>query len=190
MKRILVVMILLCVLLAGACGTPATIDTSQTSLSTTTTTKAPETTTTAQESTTTTTAAAPAPSEKWGTTIELQGLTITVGAPVDDTAKLSSGQKALVKKGDKVMYVLVTIKNTGDQSYGYTPLDFKLSDSEGFTYDSLGVVCSRPTLDSGDLPPGRTVKGALPFEMPKKSHPSYIDFVRNIAGSIDATWGD
>ena len=190
MKRFLAAMILLCVLLASACGTAATTDTSETSLSTTTTAKAPETTTTTQESTTTTTMAAPAPNEKWGATIELQGLTITVGAPVDDTAKLSSGQKLLVKKGNKIMYMLVTIKNTGDQSYSYTPLAFKLSDSEGFKYDSLGVVCSQPTLDAGELLPGRTVKGALPFEMPKKAHPSYVDFVRNIAGSIDATWGD
>ena len=188
MKRLLAtVLVLTSLVIAGCFGSDVTT-TSETVRNTTTTAEEPEPTTTTQESTTTT--VAEAPNEKWEATIELEGLTITVGAPVDDTAKLSTVQKALVAKGNKVMYMMVTIKNTGDQTYSFHPLAFKLSDSEGIQYESLGVVCSQPTLDAGDLRAGRTMKGALPFEMPKKSHPSYIDFLRNIGGDIEATWGD
>ncbi len=165
----------------------------------TNTTKKPTTTTTQKsvvflDSTTaktTTTSEASGPRvEKWGTTVELPGLTVTVDAPVDDTGNLSDAELTFVDKGNKVMYMIVTIKNTGNESYSYNPLAFTLSDSEGFQYDSLGVMCSRPTLDTGELPPGRSVKGALAFEMPKKSHPSYVDFVPGFIGSIAATWGD
>ena len=189
MKRLLAVLMVLTMLVVAGCFGSGATTTLETVLGTTTTSAEPEATTTTQESSTTTTVAV-APNEKWETTVELEGLTITVGAPVDDTAKLSKVQKALVAKGNKVMYMMVTIKNTGDQTYSFHPLAFKLSDSEGIQYESLGVVCSQPTLDAGDIRPGRAMKGALPFEMPKKSHPSYIDFLRNIGGDIEATWGD
>jgi hypothetical protein len=160
---------------------------SSTSSTALTTTSAGQSTTTIESTTTTSVS----PIEvKWGATVTLQGIAVTVGAPVDDTAKLSAAERSLLKKGNKVMYMIVTIKNSGDKSYEYNSMAFELSDSEGFKYDSVGVFCSQPTLDNGKLLPGRTVKGAVPFEMPKKSHPSFLDFKPNTVGDIGATWSD
>jgi hypothetical protein len=204
-RRLLIVILLLAVFpLAGCWGldsAPTTVgssntttpaEASSTSGTGQTTTSAVQATTTTQTATTVaTTTTSLVPSEvKWGATVALQGITVTVGAPVDDTAKLSTAERSLLKKGDKVMYMIVTIKNDGDKSYEYNSMAFELSDSEGFKYDSVGVFCSQPTLDAGKLLPGRTVKGAVPFEMPKKSHPSFLDFKPNIVGDIGATWGD
>ena len=179
-RMIALVVVLVAVLTAGCGGT------------TTGPTVGASNPTTAKDSTTakaTTTEATNPLGQKWGATVTLQGLTIKLTAPVDDTANLSDAQRLFLTKGNKVMYCTALITNTSKETYAYNIMSFTLYDAEGQHYDAFGVV-SVPTLGSGDLLPGKTVKGAVGFELPKTSHPSYVQFQRDIMSETESSWGD
>lgn len=138
-----------------------------------------------------TTEAAGALNQPWGGTAVLEGLEITVAAPVDDTGNLDDiTREVMLEPDEKAVYCLVSIENTGDEPYDYNTLAFTMYDLEGNSYDSLMTPCSRPDLGSGQVLPGKTVKGAVAFTMPQAASPSYVVFQRNLLSDIEAKWGD
>jgi hypothetical protein len=59
----------------------------------------------------------------------------------------------------------VLLQNTGKgNSISYSPLDFRLKDSEGYEYTSA-LISLKPALVSGDLAAGQSAKGHLAFEV-------------------------
>lgn len=126
---------------------------------------------------------------KWGDTVDLDDLLVTLEEPVDDTANLGD-ESWMLSEGNKAVYCMATITNTGDEIYTYNTLAFTMFDSEGLTYDSLVAVTSQPELSSGDLLPGKTVKGAVPFELPEAAVPDYVNFQRDIMSNTEASWGN
>jgi len=172
------IVLLFAVALLAACGT-ATDEAVE---------NEPATPTTLAESTTTT---ADALSQTWGATVDLGDLLITVAPPVDDTANLDEITREMtLEPGEKVMYCMVTIENTGDEAFAYNSMGFTLYDSEGIECDSLMAMSSQPAFGSGDLLPGRKVKGAISAIIPESASIAYVNFQRSIIDDTEASWGD
>ncbi len=129
--------------------------------------------------------------QKWGDTVDLGDLLITVEAPADDTANLDEmTREFMLEPGEKAMYCMVTIENTGDEPYSYNTLSFTIYDTEGMNYDTLMNPTSQPDLGSGDLLPGRKAKGVIGYTMPEAAEVAYVDFQRDIMSSTEASWGN
>lgn len=127
----------------------------------------------------------------WGATVDLGDLQITVSEPIDDTANLDEIKRdMMLEPGEKAIYCMVTIANSGDESFSYNSLGFTMYDAEGLSYDSLFPVSSQAELGSGDLLPGKTVKGAISYAMPEGSAPDYVAFQRTIIDKTEAAWGE
>lgn len=168
-------------------GTTTTAETTETSVPTDSAAK-PSTT---KESQTTTSRISGVVEEPWGGTAKLKGLEITVAAPVDDTANLDEiTREMLLEPNQKAVYCMVSISNIGDEPYSYNTLAFTMYDTEGMKYDSLMAPCSKPDLGTGQVLPGKTVKGAVAFAMPEDAAPSYVVFQRDIFSDIEAKWGE
>jgi hypothetical protein len=73
------------------------------------------------------------------------------------------------EEGNKYFAVEVTVENKGSEANSYNPLDFTLQDSSGYTFEKTYTVSKEPSLSSGDLQPGRKVRGWITFEIPKTS---------------------
>ena len=127
--------------------------------------------------------------QKWEGTADLGDLRVTVSAPVDDTANLGETERLFLDEWEKVVYCLVTISNTGSQSYAYNQLYFTMHDTNDFTHDAFGIS-TKPPLASGDVLPGMSVKGAVAFDMPIDAVPAYVTFQREVFGETVALWGD
>jgi hypothetical protein len=126
---------------------------------------------------------------QWGDTITVSGLKVTVEAPVDDTDNLGETEKLFLSNGDnRIFYCMVTIENVGTSAFDYSLMYFKLQDTDNFSYDPFGIS-SQPSLSSGNLPAGRTVKGAVAFELGPDSVPAFLDMQVEIFGSTVASWG-
>jgi len=198
----LIVGLALLVLVAG-CGNSSESPTTSASASgptstvaaTTETTAPVEITTTSETTavveTTTTAETSGPPAQKFGATVDLGDLLITVQAPVDDTANLDATTKELMLgPGQKAVYCMVSIVNNGSQTFAYDSAGFTMFDAEGLTYESLFPVSTQPDLGSGDLLPGRTVKGAISWAMEKAATPAYVNFQRSATGGTEASWGN
>lgn len=127
------------------------------------------------------------PLHAWGFTVNLEDIEVRVKEPVDDTATLDEVEGASLPEGEKVVYVMVTIKNTGSESYDYSVLSFTMLDTEYGTYDASGVS-TKPTLGAGELAAGEIVKGAAAFRMPLSAVPSAVTFARDPFGKPLACW--
>ena len=66
---------------------------------------------------------------------------------MDDTANLGESIRAMLGKGEKAVYYMVTITNSGDDIYAYNAyLSFTMYDLDGFSYDSLVPISTQPDL--------------------------------------------
>ena len=74
-----------------------------------------------------------------------------------------------LKKSDRVVAVEVLIENKGSKPKPYNIFDFTIQDKEGYTYDPSWNFTVKPDLGSGDLQPGRKVRGNITFEVPKSA---------------------
>lgn len=72
--------------------------------------------------------------------------------------------------------VLVTIKNERTEPVDYSPVSYRMVDSEGFNYSWAVILPSKPELDSASLAPGQTVKGYVSFELPESATPKQVVF--------------
>ena len=129
--------------------------------STTSASAAPATSSTAAAETTSTTAARLA----WGETGTWQGISITITAPLTDSAPES------VDPGDKVVYCLVTVVNNSKDAFDYNGLDFMLFDAAHQEYDNFGLT-SLPDFGEGTLAPARRSRGPSRMNYRWQRHPA------------------
>ncbi|MBU2600649.1 MAG: DUF4352 domain-containing protein [Actinobacteria bacterium] len=151
------------VMLLTGCGTESTTTTAAEVAPTTTTANATTTTTTALTTTTTTLG-----SLSWGESDVyaddgVPELEISVEAPeVDATAATK-----YIDPGRQVCVVLVTIRNLSVAPHDYNKFDFTAYDGRDFEAPHPSWYRTQlPELEQGTLPPGGTVKGYVPFDLP------------------------
>jgi hypothetical protein len=72
-----------------------------------------------------------------------------------------------LKEGQKVVAVDVTVENKGKEPKPYNLFDFTIQDKDGYTYEPSWNFTIKPSLSSGDLQPGRKVRGYITFEIPE-----------------------
>lgn len=93
------------------------------------------------------------------------------------------------KPKDGFEYVEVTIKieNTSEEKYDYSPLDWKMQNSQGQELDTnfSALKDYDEQLDYADLRPGGTVTGKLGFEQPKGDAGLYLNYYDNIVWDED-----
>ena len=128
----------------------------------------------------------------WDAGLDMSGVIVQVSEPQLDGG-LSDTERLFLDEGYRVFYVSVTIKNNSNTPFAYSPANFLLSDSQGQVF-KVGWLCSEPVLESGTVQVGRTVKGAVPFEMPLDSEPAFIDYfpTYELIGTpedLAGTWG-
>jgi len=70
------------------------------------------------------------------------------------------------KENNKFVGVEVLIENTGKEPKSFNELDFTIQDKNAYTYQSTYSIME-PSLGSGDLQPGRKVRGCITFEIPE-----------------------
>ncbi len=175
--------------IVAACTTNTSTPSTRSSASSTTSSATEAPTATTETVATTETTTADMFSLAWGDTAEADGLEITVSAPVDDTANLDDVKKMLLTEGHRAFYCMVTLVNHGSDAFAYNALAFTLYDASGFTYDALWPLSSQPKLGSGQLLPGRTVKGAIAYKLPTDAEPAYVDFRPGPLDTVKASWG-
>lgn len=87
---------------------------------------------------------------------------------VEGVEKSDGSEFEKPKDGHEFVIVKVTINNNGEEDISYNPFDFKLKNSQGqITEQGLITVDSDTSLSSGELAPGGSVTGTIPFEAPK-----------------------
>ena len=99
-----------------------------------------------------------------GTAVALNSATVTVVSA--DLNYKSSDQFTQPKAGNRFVAVEVLYGNTGTEKVSYSPLDWKLSDSSGFSYD-YSYSGKGPELHSGDLNAGEKARGFITYEVPQ-----------------------
>ena len=100
---------------------------------------------------------------KVGDTVEMSGRTLKV----NKVERSKGGEWNQAKDGYEYVIVDVTIRNTGSSTVSYNVFDFSLQDSNGNITDQTFYTSDRNTdLSSGQLAPGGTVTGTIPFEAP------------------------
>ncbi len=77
-------------------------------------------------------------------------------------------------KGNTVIAVLVTIEGIASEGADYNLLYATITDAEGFEYNPQVFPAKEPQLQSGDVAAGKTVKGWLTFEVPKKGALTFV----------------
>ena len=187
-----IVVVLFATVFVAACGSGTTATTPLTNGTTTAASAGPTTTASAETTTTTepfpTTAPAPTTTtaatgvRAWGEAVETHSLTVTADAPKEDT------KAPLPKEGEKRVYCMVTIVNNGSEPYEYNPLYSQMFDAESQPYDVYPST-SQPLLDHGFLLPGRTIKAAVPFSLPKTAEPATLIFTPVYGTPEQVIWG-
>jgi hypothetical protein len=143
---------------------------------TTTTSGRASTTDSPSASSTTSADVVAGPELSWGEAATLEGRTISVSEPVEDPQATGS------RPGWKVVYSIVTITNTTSATNTYAASEFFL---EGNSSGSIGIgstgIISDPEptfggqpllkVTGGTLAPGRSVTGAIRFELKTEDIP-------------------
>jgi hypothetical protein len=99
---------------------------------------------------------------KKGDIIQLGDYTITVTKIVDPAPVTNEFLKP--EAGKKHVAIEVLYENrTSDKTLDYNPYDWKVTDSDSYTYEP-GVGSKTPTLEMGTLNPGQKTRGWITFE--------------------------
>ena len=100
---------------------------------------------------------------KIGDIVELDGASVVV----NKVSKVNGDDWNHPKNGHEYVIVEVTIRNESTSSISYNPFDFKMQNSQGVITDQTFWTSDRNTdLDSGELAPGGSITGTIPFEEP------------------------
>ena len=100
---------------------------------------------------------------KIGDIVELDGASVVV----NKVTHVNGDDWNRPKNGHEYVVVEVTIKNEGTSSKPYNPFDFKMQNSQGVITDMTFWTSDRDTsLSSGELAPGGSITGTIPFEEP------------------------
>ena len=67
--------------------------------------------------------------------------------------------------GFQYIAVEVSLKNEGKNDLSYNPLDFKLQDDSGYSYDISWLAKQQPSFDTGTLYPGDTIRGFITYSV-------------------------
>jgi hypothetical protein len=144
-------------------------------------------TTTDTEPTTTDTTALDIPlppvEAAFGQSLEVWHTTMTVSPPEilkDETVQEYVGDAV------DVYVVSVTIANTSSDTRDYNLFYWQAADQDGTIYDP-SLYIENQALDSGDIEPGKSVKGYVGFELPKGKSISWISYSPMMAGET-VTW--
>ena len=98
-----------------------------------------------------------------GDIVELNGASVVVNR----VEKSSGDSWNAPKNGHEYVIVEVTIKNIGSSTISYNPFDFKMQNSQGNITEQTWFSSDRNNdLSSGELAPGGSVTGTIPFEEP------------------------
>lgn len=98
-----------------------------------------------------------------GETAQLDGASVVV----NKIEKSSGDTYYKPKSGYEFVIVEVTITNTGNSNITYNPYDFQMQNSQGNITDTTLYTTDRDSdLSTGELAPGGTITGTLPFEEP------------------------
>jgi hypothetical protein len=120
-----------------------------------------------------------------GTTLESQGLAVTV-----DSAYFDFGfANAIPRGGYKVLILGVTIENRSDENRGYEAARFSGIDAmNGNTYDPVTLDNVGVLLTDGDLQPGQFVSGTALIEVQETATNVIIKYDADYLGDEDLYW--
>lgn len=79
----------------------------------------------------------------------------------------SSNQFMQPKSGNKFITVDITQENQGIDPRDYNLWDYKLQDSQDFTYQTAMATCREPGFSAGTLQKGQKTRGFITFEILK-----------------------
>jgi len=88
----------------------------------------------------------------------------------------STNQFSQPKSGNKFVVIDITQENQGEDPLNYNVWDYKLQDSEDFTYSTAMTTCKDPGFSSGALQTGQSTRGYITFEIPKENSPAKLIF--------------
>ncbi|MFW5884945.1 MAG: DUF4352 domain-containing protein [Patescibacteria group bacterium] len=112
---------------------------------------------------------------KLGEDIKLGDYAVTV-TDMEDPFK-AKNEFMQPEAGNKLVAIEVKYENnTSDKSLSYNPFDWKLYDSEGYSFDQGMTEDKEPELSSGTLNPGGKVRGWVTFETPEDSEKFKLQF--------------
>jgi Domain of unknown function (DUF4352) len=92
--------------------------------------------------------------------------------------------------GSEFIRVYVTMTNTGNQSFDYNLLNFKVQDSNGVQHNSQTMTDLPYRVSHGSLAPGGTLEGNMPFQVPQGDNGLklvYEPFERRNLGTVTVT---
>lgn len=108
---------------------------------------------------------------KFGDKVDItQGWFLTVDVP---EVYNSTDSYLGPEEGSKYISVKITYENTTEKQDSYSTYNFKLKDSENFSYDDT-YGGKAPRLDSGNLEAKGKINGYLTFEIPKENEPKSV----------------
>jgi len=88
----------------------------------------------------------------------------------------SSNQFMQPKSGNKFVVVDITQENQGADPRSYNVWDYKLQDSQDFTYQTAMTSCREPGFSAGTLQKGQKTRGFITFEIPKENTAAKLIF--------------
>jgi len=101
-----------------------------------------------------------------GDSVQLGDYILTVHG-IEDNVSYDPNDYNKPKDGYKYFAVEVSVENKGSEVNPYNLYDFTLQDKNGYTYDIAIWVIKEPSFSSGDLQPGRKIRGWLTYEVSK-----------------------
>ncbi|MFE1315199.1 DUF4352 domain-containing protein [Streptomyces sp. NPDC058755] len=99
--------------------------------------------------------------------------------PVKVTAKKTAFTKTMLADGSAYTSVLVTIKNSGDDSISVNPLYFTITDTNG-TKHGAELAADEKQIDTVDLAPGENISGTITGK--GKFTPKYVTYTDGLLG--------
>jgi hypothetical protein len=102
-------------------------------------------------------------------------------------AKPKTSKRAVVDYGEAPKHTFVGIEveySCLSGTCSYNPYDFTFRGSDGTEYDQ--AIGWDPTLNSGDLHPGRKAKGWITYDVPKGSY--FLEYQTSIVDNDSASW--
>ena len=123
---------------------------------------------------------------KWGETITVDGGEIRVDAPLRDP------DGKILHAGDKLVYCVVSLRNTGSTPLPYDQADFYLNTPNEAWAGGYGGAATvlEPPLGAGTLEPGGTARGAASFEFTRAEAVDSLWLYFDVSWNrrVTATW--
>lgn len=109
---------------------------------------------------------------KIGDEVKLEGKVLTVHSVSPYTSK---NQFIVPESGNKFVVVDITLRNDSDEAFNFNLTEFKLQDSNDYTYDGASTD-KEPSISFEVIQPGQKSRGFLEYEIPKSNTPTKLIF--------------